>query len=77
MRAAGDLVNYAAVAALRDKVLGSPSATLGFDFVNASQSLQQFSSEEADPASLKWKRDKFDNQFVKYIHKYFIVNKNQ
>lgn len=77
MRSSGDSINYQAVSALRDKALGSPSATLGFDFANASQSLQQFSADETEASSLKWKRDKFDNQFVKYIHKYFIANKSQ
>jgi len=47
------------------------------DIQEAAQSIKPFldvakgESEELR----KWKRDKFDNQFAKYIHKYFISRK--
>jgi len=59
MRAAGDAV------------------TDGQDIQNASQSLKGFiEASKGDNEELrKWKRDKFDNQFAKHIHKYFIARK--
>lgn len=45
------------------------------DIQDAAQNLKAFiEAQRGDSEELRrWRRDKFDNQFAKYIHKYFIA----
>jgi hypothetical protein len=50
------------------------AVTGGQDIQEAASSLKSFiEAQKGDNEELRrWKREKFDNQFAKYIHKYFI-----
>lgn len=72
-------VSHAAVAWLRDGALSAQvSATLQQDISHAVQNMQPFvdakdASKIAGIEELhKWKREKFDNAFGRYIHRYLL-----
>ena len=54
------------------------SATLVEDISRAAGELESFiEAGAAGEEAQRWKRDKFDNTFAKYIHKYFISQKSK
>jgi hypothetical protein len=55
------------------------SATLVDDISKAASDLESFieASKGTNEELQKWRRDKFDSTFAKYIHKYFINQKSK
>ena len=76
-----DHINNAVVKRMRDGVLSSQaSETINQDFSTAVRSLQQFidaARGEGSTELQEWNRGKFDVQFAKYIHKYFLIRKQK
>jgi hypothetical protein len=66
-----ETINYQAIKGMRS---GEP-VTGAQDIQEAALALKAFiEAQRGDNEELrKWKRDKFDNQFAKYIHKYFMA----
>lgn len=64
---------------MRDpKISDSVNASLAQDINNTYHSLKPFidaAKNESIEELNKWKRDKYDQQFAKYIHRYFLNQK--
>lgn len=72
-----ETVNQAAISGMRDPKTPA-SATLQEDLQKLTENLKPFvdaQKGESGEELAKWKRDKFDAQFAKYIHKYFLNQK--
>ena len=72
-----DQVNQQAVKQMRDGTVVSGS--LAEDIQKAANTIQPFieAAKSEGEELMKWKRDKFDATFAKYIHRYFISQKSR
>lgn len=73
-----DAISHQAIRSLRDGVFSNRvNPSLQNEISNAASDLQSFVEAQKGESDdlIKWKRDKFDNQQVRYIHRFLIAQR--